>query len=161
MKHINTKTGTLLGTFSVAACIVTGVFTPYGVRNRAVAQSKPTLKTPPLERYTCYQVYAPTLTYTYMGYFVLQPGNKYIWGFGKGKSQSTVRGKGRYTFDAQGIHFVDGPLKAINGAFTIQDKGRHNLKLKVPIEKPYPEHSGFATWTCNCEQHDPAKKDKA
>lgn len=51
----------------------------------AIAGDKPALSAPPLERYTCYQVYAPTLTYTYMGYFVLQPEKKYVWGFGKAK----------------------------------------------------------------------------
>lgn len=96
-----------------------------------------------------------------MGYFVLQAGNQYVWGFGKGAGAGTVRGKGHYAFDGNGIHFTDGPLKGIQGEFHTKADGRHNITLKVPVKKPYAKHSGKVTWTCNCDRHDPRQKNKS
>ena len=118
------------------------------------ALSATATKTPPLERYTCYQIYAPSLTYTYMGYFVLQPGKKYAWGFGKAEPS----GCGRYTFDAKGLRFVDGPLKNIRGKFETKANGRHLLELKIQGKKLYPSDDGILTWYANCDAHDPSKK---
>jgi hypothetical protein len=127
--------------------------TPLGMP-QAVAEPRLTLKTPPLERYTCYQVYAPSLTYTYMGYFILQAGKQYAWGVGKGKTTK----RGRYSFDAQGIRFVDGPLKGVTGRFETKKNGRHLLELTIQGEKQSAGDDGKITWYCNCDPHDPYKK---
>jgi len=120
----------------------------------AFAQSKAALKNPPLERYTCYQVYAPSLTYTYMGYFILQAGNKYAWGFGKDKPTK----QGRYTFDTKGIRFVDEPLKDVTGKFETEKNGRHSIELTIQGKKQYASDDGKLTWYCNCDPHDPDNK---
>ena len=120
----------------------------------AFAQSKDPLNNPPLERYTCYQVYAPSLTYTYMGYFILQAENKYAWGFGEAKTTK----QGRYTFDTKGIRFVDESLRDVTGKFETEKNGRHSLELKIQGKKQYPSDDGKLTWYCNCDPHDPDNK---
>lgn len=119
-----------------------------------LAHAKPASKTPPLERYTCYQVYAPSLTYTYMGYFTLQAGQKYAWGFGKAKPT----GRGRYWFDSKGIRFIGGPLKGVTGKFETKKDGRHLLELTIQGKKQYASDDGKITWYCNCDPHDPYNK---
>lgn len=139
-----------IGTLFVAACLA-GM--PLWLSS-AFAQAKPAPKVPPLERYTCYQVYAPSLTYTYMGYFTLQAGKKYVWGFGKGKPT----GRGRYAFGSKGILFVDGPLKGVTGKFETKKDGRHLLELTIQGKKQYASDDGKITWYCNCDPHDPHNK---
>ena len=146
MHNIQKRFGALFALTCVVAASVSA--------NSFVAQAAPAQKEPPLERYTCYQLYAPSLTYTYMGYFTLQPGKKYAWGFGKAKPT----GRGRYTYGAKGILFVDGPLKGIKGTFETIKDGRHNIELKIQGEKKYPSYNGIITWTANCDKHDPDDK---
>lgn len=130
---------------------LTYVSTAFVGANSFVAQAAPAQKELPLERYTCYQLYAPSLTYTYMGYFVLQPGKKYMWGFGKAKPT----GRGRYTYGTKGILFVDGPLKGIKGTFETMKDGRHNIELKIQGKKQYARDDGIITLQANCDEHDP------
>ena len=115
------------------------------------ADTNPAPQTPPLERYTCYQVHAASLTYTYMGYFILQAGNKYVWGVGKAKPNKA----GRYDYASTGIHFADGPLNGVKGQFETKKDGRHLLELKIQGEKQYASDDGISTWYCNCDAHDP------
>lgn len=135
-------------TFLLAACVAAAPFC------LAAAAAPATPKAPPLERYTCYQVYAPSLTYTYMGSLVLQAGNKYAWGFDKAKPTA----RGRYTYGPRGIAFVGGPLKGITGKFETGKDGRHTLELTIQGEKKYPSDDGKITWYANCDPHDPYEK---
>lgn len=137
----------------VAACVsVIPLFMPI-----AFAQSKVAVRSPPLERYTCNQVYAASLTHIYMGYFILQADNKYAWGFGKGKPTK----QGRYSFDTKGIRFVDEPLRDVTGKFETEKNGRHSLELTIQGKKQYASDDGKLTWYCNCDPHDPDNtKDK-
>lgn len=118
---------------------------------RASAQTN---TAPPLERYTCYQVYAPSLTYTYMGYFQLLPGNKYTWGYGSGKATSV----GSYNYSTKGMLFTGGKLNTIYGTFETNKKGRHVFDLKIKGKKLYASDDGIITWYCNCDEHDPYNK---
>lgn len=123
----------------------------------AVGAETKKAKTPPLERYTCHQVYAPSLTYTYMGHFTLKAGNKYAWAFGKSKDVKS----GRYSYDAaKGIRFIDGPLKDIKGTFETGKDGRHTFDMKIQGEKKYESDDGILTWYGNCDPHDPYEKKK-
>lgn len=113
------------------------------------AYSNPAPDTPPLERYTCEQVHAPSLTYTYMGYFTLQAGKKYVWGTEDAKPS----GRGTYTFDSKGILFAQGPLNGITGQFETQKDGSHLLELTIQGKKQYPDDDGKITWYCSCDKH--------
>lgn len=147
MKKIKRKFGILL----TAACVFA---TPVRMPS-AFAEPKAAIKSPPLERYTCYQIYAASLTHTNMGYFILQAEHKYAWGFGKGKPTKY----GHYAFDDKGIHFTDGPLKGnVKGTFETTKKGWHRFELKFQGKKQYASDDGIITWYCDCDAHDPYNK---
>ncbi|MDQ2687120.1 MAG: hypothetical protein M3Y28_04560 [Armatimonadota bacterium] len=134
-----------------AACLVAALLlTP----TAQAADSGAARQAPPLEHYTCYQVHAASLTYTYMGNFALQPGHKYAWGFDRAKQTQ----HGHYAADAKGVRFLDGPLKGFKGKFETEKDGRHNIELKIQGKKEYASDAGIITWYCNCDEHDPYDK---
>ena len=107
---------------------------------------------PPLEEYTCYQIHAVSLAYSYSGYIILKPGNKYIWGFAANKSDGKL---GKYSFDSKGVHFINGKLADVNAIFETRENGRHLIELHIVGEKQYASDDGITKVYCNCYKHDP------